>query len=65
MDDFDGYKTFTNEDLQKIFPFGKTKLNQLLQAGVLPVIKVGKHYLTTQKLVDKWFEENKGKELYY
>ncbi len=65
MDGYEEYKTYSNEELQRIFPFGKTKLNQLLQAGILPVIKIGKHYITTKKMLDKWFEENRGKELFY
>ena len=59
------YKVFSNRELQYIFPFGKTKLNQLLQAGVLPVIKIGRAYLTNRSLINNWFEENRGKELYY
>ena len=63
--DNDIEKIYTKKDLLKIFPFGKSKLNQLLQAGVLPVVKIGRHYLTNQKLVDEWFEKNRGKELFY
>ena len=39
------YKVLTQDDLLEIFPFGKSKLGQLLRSGVLPVVKVGRDYL--------------------
>ena len=59
------YKTYNKEDLLNIFPFGKTKLNELLQANVLPVIKIGRDYITNQKELDDWFHKYKGKEIIY
>ena len=32
------YKVLTQDDLLEIFPFGKSKLGQLLRSGVLPVV---------------------------
>ena len=52
-------RVYTKADLLKIFPFGRTKLQQLLTAGVLPVVKVGKAQ------IQRWLEENTGKEIYY
>ena len=40
------YKILTQDDLLELFPFGKTKLKCLLEAGVLPVVKVGRVNLT-------------------
>ena len=54
------YKILTQDDLLELFPFGKTKLKCLLEAGVLPVVKVGRDYE-----LDRWFEANKGKEIFY
>ena len=59
------YKILTQEDLLDIFPFGKSKLNQLLRSGVLPVVKVGRDYLINEEELDRWFEKNKGKEDLY
>ena len=50
-------------DLLNIFPFGKTRLLDLCQSGVLPVVKVGRKYLSTPDLIDEWFRENQGKEV--
>ena len=58
-------RVYTKADLLKIFPFGRTKLQQLLTAGVLPVVKVGKAYLTSEAPIQRWLEENTGKEIYY
>ena len=59
------YQTYNKEDLLIIFPFGKTKLNELLQANVLPVVKIGRDYITNQKELDSWFHKYKGKEIRY
>lgn len=56
-------KLYSYSDLMTIFPFGKTKLNLLLQAGVLPVVKVGKQYLTSEQAIERWILENCGKEI--
>ena len=56
-------RVYTKADLLKIFPFGRTKLQQLLTAGVLPVVKVA--YLTSEAQIQRWLEENTGKEIYY
>lgn len=57
------YKTYNKNDLLEILPFGKTKLNELLQAEVLPVIKIGRDYITNEKLLDDWFQKYKFKEI--
>lgn len=59
------YQVLTKDDLLKILPFGKTKLDQLLQAGILPVIKIGRDYITNHHELDEWFKANRGKELFY
>lgn len=54
------YKVFSMADLLAIFPFSRTKMFALLQTGTLPVVKVGRSYLTTQAVLDRWFEKNLG-----
>ena len=56
---------YSKADLLEIFPFGRTKLQQLLTAGVLPVVKVGKAYLTSDAQIQRWLLENTGKEIFY
>lgn len=50
-------------DLLEILPFGKTRLLELCNAGVLPVVKVGRKYLSSPKLIEEWLSENAGKEV--
>lgn len=49
---------YSFEDLKNIFPFGKTKLGELCRAGVLPVVKVGRTYISTPELIDEWFRDH-------
>ncbi|MBS5118092.1 MAG: excisionase [Clostridium sp.] len=58
-------QVYSKADLLEIFPFGRTKLQQLLTAGVLPVVKVGKAYLTSDAQIQRWLLENTGKEIFY
>ncbi|MBR9953559.1 excisionase [Eubacteriaceae bacterium Marseille-Q4139] len=58
-------KLYSFSDLLVIFPFGKTKLRQLLQAGVLPVVKIGRQYITNDKAIERWILENSGKEIIF
>ena len=51
--------------LSELFPFGRSKLNALLRAGVLPVTKVGRDYITTRAELDRWFAANRGREIFY
>lgn len=58
-------KIITQKDLYEILPFGKTKINKLIQSGELPLIKVGKDYITTEEKIEQWINENIGHEIYY
>lgn len=58
-------KVFSKKDLLDIFPFRRTKLQQLLNAGALPVVKVGKSYLSSSELINRWLLENQGKSVKY
>ena len=48
------------KDLQSILPFGKSKIYALVKAGALPVIKVGRNYVTTEAAVERWLEKHMG-----
>lgn len=58
-------KIITQQDLYNILPFGKTKINKLIQSGELPLVKVGKDYITTEEKIEQWINENIGHEIYY
>jgi len=58
-------KILNQEDLYNILPFGRTKINQLLKANQLPVVKVGNHYITTFNILEEWIRDNLGEEIYY
>lgn len=58
-------KILKQTDLYEILPFQKTKIQQLLRSGELPVVKVGKDYITTYRQIEKWIDDNIGKEIYF
>lgn len=56
---------YTLGDLEHIFPFGRSKLLELCHSGLLPVVKVGRDYLSSPELISKWMLEHEGKEIIY
>ncbi len=58
-------KILNQTDLYKILPFGKTKIQQLIKSRELPLVKVGKDYITTFNILEKWIEDHIGQEIYY
>ena len=44
-------KILSQQDLYDVLPFGKTKVLQLIKSGELPLVKVGKDYITTFNLM--------------
>ena len=55
----------TKEDLCELFRFGKTKMDKMLNANVLPVVQIGKDYRVTRKQIDDWFKRNSGKHMLF
>ena len=53
------------KDIYEILPFGKKKILKLIHAGELPVLKIGRTYITTKEQLIKWVESHLGDELYY
>lgn len=56
---------YSKKDLLRIFPFKRTKLQQLLNAGALPAVKVGRSYLSSDEMIERWLMENVGREIFY
>ena len=58
-------RILSQKDLQAILPFKRTKIQQLLNSNQLPVLKVGKDYITTFSILEDWIKEHLGNEIYY
>lgn len=58
-------KILKQTDLYSILPFKKTKIQQLIKSGELPLVKIGKDYITTFKLLEDWISSHIGEEIYY
>lgn len=58
-------KVIKQTDLYDILPFKKTKIQQLIKSGELPMVKIGKDYITTFKILEEWISNHIGEEIYY
>ena len=58
-------KILSQQDLYDVLPFGKTIVVQLIKSGELPLVKVGKDYITTFNLLEEWIKNHIGEEIYY
>ena len=58
-------KILSQQDIYDVLPFGKTKVLQLIKSGELPLVKVGKDYITTFNLLEEWIKNHIGEEIYY
>ena len=58
-------KILSQKDLYEVLPFGKTKIQQLINSNQLPLLKIGKDYVTTYNILEDWIREHIGDEIYY
>lgn len=58
-------RILSQNDLYEILPFGKTKIQQLIKSNQLPLVKIGKDYITTFSILEQWINDNLGTEIYY
>lgn len=58
-------KILKQTDLYDIFPFQKTKVQQLIKSGELPLVKIGKDYITTFNLIEEWISNHIGEDIFY
>lgn len=58
-------KILSLENLHEVLPFGKTKIHQLIKSGQLPLVKIGKDYITTFNILEEWIRNHIGEEIYY
>ena len=58
-------KILSQKDLYDVLPFGKTKIQQLINSDQLPLLKIGKDYITTYNILEDWIREHIGDEIYY
>ena len=58
-------KILSQKDLYDVLPFGQTKIQQLIASNQLPLLKIGKDYVTTYNILEDWIREHIGDEIYY
>ena len=58
-------KIVSQKELYDVLPFGKTKIQQLIASNQLPLLKIGKDYVTTYNILEDWIREHIGDEIYY
>ena len=57
------FKIYTSNDLCKVFGVSKNTMNKWLRSGILPVVKIGRVYRTSNKLINEWMKRNAGKQI--
>lgn len=64
LQDYRNYPSIlTKNNLCELFQFGKTKMDNILNANILPVVQIGKDYRVTSKQIEEWFKKNSGKRI--
>ena len=58
-------KILSKKNLYDILHYGKTKIQQLISSNQLPLLKIGKDYITTYNILEDWIREHIGEEIYY
>ena len=58
-------KILSQKDLYDVLPFGKTKIQQLIASNQLPLLKIGKDYVTRYNILEDWMRGRRGDEVYY
>ena len=58
-------KILSQKELYDVLPFGRTKIQQLIASNQLPLLKIGKDYVTTYNILEDWIREHIGEEIYY
>lgn len=58
-------KILKQTDLYEMLPFKRTKIQELIRSGQLPVVKIGKDYITTEDKIQEWIETHIGQEIFF
>lgn len=58
-------RVLKQSDLYMVLPFKETKTKQLIKSGQLPLVKVGRDYITTYNILEEWIRNHVGEEIYY
>ncbi len=58
-------KILKQTDLYEILPFQETKIKRLIKSGQLPLVKVGKDYITTFNILEDWIKSHIGDEIFF
>lgn len=65
IDEKKAIEVLNQNDLMNLFGIKRTTLFKMLRAEILPVVKIGKNYYTTPKLLEEWFAKMQGHELFW
>lgn len=58
-------KILKQTDLYELLPFKKTKIQELIRSGQLPLVKIGKDYITTEEKMNQWINDHIGQEIFF
>lgn len=61
--EMDGTVIYTAKDVQQMLRIGKTKMQAIKDARIIPFIKIGREYYISKDNFEKWLSQKQGKNL--
>lgn len=58
------FQIISQTDLMEMLGVKRTTLYKILKANILPVVKIGKNYYTTAKLMEEFFVKMQGHNIF-
>lgn len=59
----DENKWLTPKDVSDILPYGIQTIRKMFNIDGFPSIRIGRKFMVKRKDLDKWLEENKGRNI--
>ena len=59
----DENKWLTPKDVSDILPYGIQTIRKMFNMDGFPSIRIGRKFMVKRKDLDKWLEENKGRNI--
>ena len=59
----DNLQVLTVKDLMEVLHLGKDRAYALMRSRSFPALRIGKSYLVTRDSLEKWLDQNAGRDI--